>query len=236
MSLLQELQNKLPNLRGTLQGAFPMAQVSWFRTGGPAEVLFSPADEQDLIDLLKILPAEVPVTAVGLGSNLIVREGGIKGVVIRLSAKGFGQISALEDFQVRAGAASPDVRVAKAAAEAGVAGLAFYRGIPGSIGGALRMNGGAYERETKDVVVEARAVDRSGNMHVLKNADFGFTYRSTKTPPDWIFTEAVFQGEAGDRDTITKQMESIQEKREQTQPIKTRTGGSTFKNPPNGKA
>ncbi len=234
MSLFEDLQAL--NLRGTLQANLPMSEISWFRTGGPAEVLFAPADEEDLAQCLKNLPPDAPVTVVGLGSNLIVREGGIKGVVIRLSVKGFGAIVPQKDYRVAAGASAPDVRMAKAAAEAGIAGLAFYRGIPGSIGGALRMNGGAYGCETKDVLIEARALDRLGNIHVLKNTDFGFTYRSSAVPPGYIFTQASFQGAPGEREIILKQMEEIQDKRESTQPIKSRTGGSTFKNPPHHKA
>jgi UDP-N-acetylmuramate dehydrogenase len=236
MNLLDTLREKMPQLRGTLQGALPMSGISWFRTGGPAEVLFTPADEKDLAYFLNNLAPEIPVTVVGLGSNLIVRDGGIKGVVMRLSAKGFGAISGEGGFRVRAGAAAPDIRVAKAAAEAGIAGLAFFRGIPGSVGGALRMNGGAYHVETKDVLVEARAVDRNGKIHTLANQDFGFTYRNTVVPPDFIFMQALFQGTKGKREEILKSMEDIQQQRESTQPVKTRTGGSTFKNPPGQKA
>lgn len=208
-----------------------MRQISWFRTGGAAEVLFMPADEEDLSRFLKHLPQNVPVTVVGLGSNLIVRDGGIKGVVIRLSGKAFTGITVEDGFRLRVGAAVPDIHAAKAAAEAGIDGMAFYRGIPGSIGGALRMNGGAYEAETKDVLVEARAVARSGETRVLANAEFGFTYRSTKAPHDLIFTDALFQGFQGEREKILARMNEIQERREATQPVKSRTGGSTFKNP-----
>jgi UDP-N-acetylmuramate dehydrogenase len=236
VTLLEDLQKNMPQLRGTLQAALPMSGISWFRTGGPAEVLFTPVDEDDLAAFLRNLGKDVPVTVVGLGSNLIVRDGGIQGVVIRLSAKGFGAIMPESNCCIRAGAAAPDIRVAKAAAEAGIAGLAFFRGIPGSIGGALRMNGGAYHSETKDVLAEARAIDRIGNLHILKNSDFCFTYRNTSVPPDFIFTQALFQGKEGKREEILKQMEDIQGRRESTQPIKTRTGGSTFKNPDGRKA
>ncbi len=231
MSLCNDLSSRMPDLRGRLQSEFPMAQISWFRTGGPAEVLFTPADEKDLCYFLERIRKETPITTVGLGSNLIVRDGGLRGIVIRLSAKGFGDIKVESHQRLRVGTAVPDIHAARAAAEAGIAGLAFYRGIPGSIGGALRMNGGAYEAETKDVLVEARAVDRRGTLHILGNADFGFSYRHTNAPQDLIFTQALFQGTAGDKDTILKQMNEIQAKREQTQPIKSRTGGSTFKNP-----
>jgi UDP-N-acetylmuramate dehydrogenase len=236
VTLLEDLQKTNPGLHGKLTAALPMSGISWFRTGGPAEVFFSPADENDLAAFLKNLAKEVPVAVVGLGSNLIARDGGIKGVVIRLSAKGFGMIAPEDGFRIRAGAAAPDVRVAKAAADAAIAGLAFFRGIPGSIGGALKMNGGAYHAETKDILIEARAVDRAGKIHALRNSDFGFTYRNARVPQDLIFTEAVFQGTQGLREEILKQMGEVQEKRENTQPVKMRTGGSTFKNPPDRKA
>jgi UDP-N-acetylmuramate dehydrogenase len=171
---------------------------------------------------------------VGLGSNLIVRDGGVPGVVIRLG-RGFNEIT-VEGHRVRAGTAVPDVKVARTAQEEGLAGLAFLRGIPGGIGGALRMNGGAYGRETKDALVEARAVDRQGRVHVLSNADMHYTYRHCGAPEDFIFTQATFQGEPGDRDAIAAEMDQITESREATQPIKSRTGGSTFKNPPGQKA
>ena len=193
-----------------------------------------PEDENDLAYLLSRLPAEIPVTVIGLGSNLIVRDGGVPGVVVRLG-RGFNDI-AIEALNLRVGAAVPDVKVARAAQEAGIAGLSFLRGIPGGIGGALRMNGGAYGRETKDALVEARAVDRVGRLHVFGNSDMGFAYRYSSAPDDYIFTEAVFRGERGDPATIAAEMEKITESREATQPIKTRTGGSTFKNPAGKKA
>jgi UDP-N-acetylmuramate dehydrogenase len=212
-----------------------MTQLTWFRAGGPAQVLFMPEDEDDLAYFLAHLPAEIPVTAIGLGSNLIVRDGGVPGVVIRLG-RGFNDIVVEEGARIRAGAGVPDVKVARAAQDAGVAGLAFLRGIPGAIGGALRMNGGAYGRETKDVLIEARALDRQGRVHVLSNADMHYTYRRCGAPEDFIFTQALFQGEPGDRTAIAAEMEQITESREATQPIKSRTGGSTFKNPPGQKA
>jgi len=212
----------------------PLAELTWFRVGGPAQVLFAPADEVDLCYFLANLSAEIAVTMIGLGSNLIVRDGGVPGVVIRLG-RGFNDI-AIERLHVRAGAAVPDVKVARAAQEAGIAGLAFMRGIPGAVGGALRMNGGAYGRETKDVLAEARAVDRQGRTHVLTNAGMGFAYRHCGAPGDYIFTQALFAGERGDPAAIAAEMEKITESREATQPIKSRTGGSTFKNPPGAKA
>jgi UDP-N-acetylmuramate dehydrogenase len=221
----------LPQLRGRLTGAARLADITWFRVGGPADILFSPADEADLAYFLKAAPADLPVTVVGLGSNLLVRDGGIRGVVIRLG-RGFADLQALPGCHLRAGTAVPDVKVARAAADAGIAGLAFYRGIPGSIGGALRMNAGAHGTETTNVLVEARAVDRQGNIRVLSHADMGFTYRHCAVPPDWIFTSALFQGTPGDTGDILKKMDEVAAYRELTQPIKERTGGSTFKNPP----
>ena len=193
-----------------------------------------PEDEADLSYFLSNLPGEIAITVVGLGSNLIVRDGGVPGVVVRLG-RGFNEI-AIEGRNVRAGTAVPDIKVARAAQEAGIAGLSFMRGTPGGVGGALRMNGGAYGRETKDVLVEARAVDRQGRVHILTNADMGFSYRHCGAPDDYIFTQALFAGERGDPVVIAAEMEKITESREATQPIKSRTGGSTFKNPPGQKA
>jgi UDP-N-acetylmuramate dehydrogenase len=232
--IVSDLKSRMPALRGRLLANQPLAELTWFRVGGPAQVLFMPEDEADLSYFLSSLPAEVAVTVIGLGSNLIVRDGGVPGVVIRLG-RGFNEI-AIEGLNVRAGAAAPDVRVARAAQEAGIAGLAFMRGIPGGVGGALRMNGGAYGRETKDALVQARAVDRQGRVHVLTNPDMGFSYRHCSPPDDYIFTQALFAGERGDPAVIAAEMEKITESREATQPIKSRTGGSTFKNPPGRKA
>ncbi|MEX2034096.1 MAG: UDP-N-acetylmuramate dehydrogenase [Xanthobacteraceae bacterium] len=229
-----ELKSCASRLRGRLLPNQPLAPLTWFRVGGPAQVLFMPEDEADLCYFLANLPADISVIVVGLGSNLIVRDGGVPGVVVRLG-RGFNEIS-VEDHRIRAGAAVPDVKVARAAQEAGIAGLSFLRGIPGAIGGALRMNGGAYGRETKDALVAARAVDRLGRVHMLSNADMHYSYRHCGAPEDFIFTEATFQGTAGDREAIAGQMEQITESREATQPIKSRTGGSTFKNPPGRKA
>jgi UDP-N-acetylmuramate dehydrogenase len=234
-ALLEDLQAALPDLRGRLAAAAQLSEITWFRVGGPAEVLLTPADEADLAYALRAIPPEVPVFVLGLGSNLLVRDGGIRGVVVRLG-RGFGQIEALPDHRLRAGTAVPDVKVARAAADAGIDGLAFYRGIPGSIGGALRMNAGAHGRETKDCLISARAVDRSGNVHVLDNAAMGFTYRHCAVPGDWIFTEATYGGEPGDTAAILAAMNEVAEYREKNQPIKERTGGSTFKNPPGASA
>jgi UDP-N-acetylmuramate dehydrogenase len=232
--IVPDLKVKAPKLRGRLLPNQSLAELTWFRVGGPAQALFMPEDEADLAYLLGALPAEIPVTVVGLGSNLIVRDGGIPGVVVRLG-RGFNEV-AVEGTRIRAGTAVPDVKVARAAQEAGIAGLSFMRGIPGAVGGALRMNGGAYKGETKDVLIEARAVDRQGRIHTLKNADMHYTYRHCGAPEDFIFTEAVFEGTPGDRAAIAAEMDRITESREATQPIKSRTGGSTFKNPPGQKA
>jgi len=232
--IVAELKAKMPALRGRLLANQSLAELTWFRVGGPAQVLFMPEDEQALSYALANLPADIAVTVIGLGSNLIVRDGGVPGVVIRLG-RGFGNVT-VEDTRIRAGAAVPDVKVARAAQEAGIAGLSFMRGIPGGVGGALRMNGGAYGRETKDALIEARAVDRAGRVHVLRNADMGYSYRHCGVPADCIFTEALYQGERGDPAVIAAEMDKITESREATQPIKSRTGGSTFKNPPGRKA
>ena len=233
--LTADLKTKLPELKGRLSANVPLADITWFRVGGPAQVLFAPADEADLAYFLKGIPPELPVTLIGLGSNLLVRDGGLPGVVIRLG-RGFASVTAEPGHRIRAGTALPDVKVARAAAEAGIAGLAFYRGIPGSIGGALRMNAGAHGRETKDVLIEARAVDRKGNVHALSLADMGFTYRHSSVPDDFILTEALFQGTPGDPAAILREMEEVAEYRERNQPIRERTGGSTFKNPPDASA
>jgi UDP-N-acetylmuramate dehydrogenase len=233
--LESRLVASLPKLRGRLKAETPLKDLTWFRAGGPAEVLYSPADEADLAYFLSEVPAAIPVTVIGLGSNLLVRDGGIEGVVIRLG-RGFGEVAAEDGFKVRAGAAVPDVKVARAAAEAGIAGLSFYRGIPGCVGGALRMNGGAHGRETKEVLVEARAVDRKGNIHVLPVAALDYAYRHCGAPDDVIFTEALFQGAPGEPAKILAEMDEIAAYREEVQPIKSRTGGSTFKNPPGHKA
>jgi UDP-N-acetylmuramate dehydrogenase len=231
----ERLIARLPAVRGRLEPNFSLAPFTWFRTGGPAEVLFSPADEDDLADCLAALPADVAVTVIGIGSNLLVRDGGVPGLVVRLG-RSFSAIAVEEGWLVRAGAAVPDVRVARFALDHGIAKLTFLRGIPGSIGGALRMNGGAYGREIKDVLVEARAVDRKGAKRVLSNAEMGFAYRHCGAPDDLIFTEALLAGEAGDKSVIEREMNEITAAREETQPVKSRTGGSTFKNPDGAKA
>jgi UDP-N-acetylmuramate dehydrogenase len=232
--IVPALMAQMPKLRGRMIANQNLSDVTWFRVGGPAQVLFSPADEEDLAYFLSNLSPEIPVMAIGLGSNLLVRDGGVEGVVIRLG-RGFNEV-AVEDDLVKTGTAVPDVKVARTAADAGLSGLAFYRGVPGAIGGALRMNAGAYGRETKDALLEARAVDRKGKLHVLKNSDLGYGYRHSSAPKDFIFTHAIYRGEPGDPAKISAEMEEITERRESTQPIKSRTGGSTFKNPPGHKS
>lgn len=233
--IIPALREKMPELRGRLLPNQSLAELTWFRVGGPAQVLFTPEGEGDLAYFLARLPSEIPVIVVGLGSNLIVRDGGVAGVVIRLG-RGFSDIRIEPEHRIRAGAAVPDVKVARAAQEASIAGLAFYRGIPGAIGGALRMNAGAYGGETKDVLIEARGVDRAGRVRVFANADMHYTYRHCGASDDVIFTQALFQGAPGDPAEIAAAMDKITESRELTQPIKSRTGGSTFKNPPGAKA
>jgi len=225
-----------PDLRGRLFANAPLADATWFRVGGPAQALFSPADEEDLAYLMGALPLDVPVTTIGLGSNLIVRDGGIGGVVVRLGGRAFNAIEVADGCRIFAGAAAPDQFVAKAAATAGVDGLAFLRGVPGSIGGALRMNAGAHGGETKDVLVEARGVDRSGATRAYSNADMGFSYRRSSVADDVIFTRAILRGGPGEPAAIAAEMERITRAREESQPIRERTGGSTFKNPPGEKA
>ncbi len=231
-----DLKARAPDLRGRITANAAIAEATWFRVGGPAQVLFSPADEDDLAYFLTNLPAEVPVTVIGLGSNLIVRDGGVAGVVVRLGGRAFNAIEVMADLRIVAGAAAPDQFVAKAAAAAGVDGLAFLRGVPGAIGGALRMNAGAHGGEIRDVLVEARGVDRSGAIRVFANADMGYSYRHSSAPEDVIFTRATLQGRSGDPGAILAEMERITRAREASQPIREKTGGSTFKNPAGGKA
>lgn len=225
-----------PRLRGRIVQDAPLAEFTWFRVGGPAQFLFSPADEEDLAVLLSGLPSDVPVTAIGLGSNVIIRDAGLAGVVVRLGAKGFGGIATNGENRLVVGAAVPDARVALAAAKEGIGGLSFYRGIPGAIGGALRMNAGAYGGETKDVLVEARAVDRQGEVRRLSLADLRYSYRHCGLDDEVIFTGAVFQGAHRDPVELEAEMVSIMASREASQPIREKTGGSTFKNPPGEKA
>lgn len=230
----QHLIDRLPPVRGRLTENAPLDRITWFRVGGPAEVMFRPADPGDLAAFLEKKPEDVPVCVIGVGSNLLVRDGGVRGVVIRLGRE-FASI-AVEGHRLRAGAAALDLNVALVAAEAGLQGLEFLSGIPGTIGGALRMNAGAYGREIRDAIVEAEAIDASGHLHTLSPKELGLTYRHCGVPEDWIFTSAILQGEPGERTAITKRMQEIQSAREESQPIRSRTGGSTFANPDDPRA
>ena len=231
----EALVKRLPAVRGRLEANAPLADLTWFRAGGPAEALFTPLDETDLADFLRAMPKDIPAYVIGVGSNLLVRDGGVPGVVIRLG-RGFSEIKLEPGSRVRVGTAVLDVRVARFAYDNSIDGLTFLRGIPGTMGGALRMNGGAYGGETMDVLVEVRAVDRAGIVHVLSNADMKYSYRHCGAPEDLIFTEALMQGRAGHQPDILAAMNKITDSREATQPIKSRTGGSTFKNPPDNKS
>ncbi|MBC8338130.1 MAG: UDP-N-acetylmuramate dehydrogenase [Rhodospirillales bacterium] len=224
----------LPGVRGSMEADAPMARFSWFKTGGAADVLFQPADAADLAAFLKDKPADIPVTVIGTASNLIIRDGGVEGVVVRIG-RGFNDISIDGDI-ITAGAAATDITVARQARDAGLAGLEFLSGIPGTIGGGLRMNAGAYGSEFKDIFVDAEALDGDGTLHRLAVAEMGFGYRHSNVPGDFIFTVARLRGVPGDTDAITRRMEGIQAEREATQPLRTPTGGSTFRNPEGMKA
>ncbi|HEX6842423.1 MAG TPA: UDP-N-acetylmuramate dehydrogenase [Stellaceae bacterium] len=230
----ERLIERLPPVRGRLTENVPLAPITWFRAGGAAEVMFRPADVDDLASFLARKPADVPVTVIGVASNLLVRDGGIDGVVVRLG-RGFVDVR-IDGTTVTAGAGALDLNVALACREAGVAGLEFMSGIPGTVGGGLRMNAGAYGREFKDVLRQAVALDAAGNKHVLPLAALGLSYRHSAIAEDWIFVEATFAGEAGDSAAIARRMSEIQAARESSQPIRARTGGSTFANPPSHKA
>ncbi|HTW50805.1 MAG TPA: UDP-N-acetylmuramate dehydrogenase [Stellaceae bacterium] len=224
------LIDRLPPVRGRIVADAPIGPTTWFRVGGPAEVLFRPADEADLADFLKALPAEVPVTVIGVASNLLVRDGGVPGVTVRLG-RGFGAIDCAED-EISAGAGALDLNVALTAAQAGIAGLEFLSGVPGTIGGGLRMNAGAYGSEIQDVLVFADAIDRMGTIHRVAAAELGLSYRHSGAPEDWIFTGTLLRGRRGEAAEIAARMEDIRAAREASQPIRARTGGSTFANPP----
>ncbi len=238
--MMTRVCDMLPPVRGTLIREAPLKDLVWFRAGGPAEVLFRPADVDDLAAFIAARPADMGLSVIGVGSNLLVRDGGIPSVVVRLSSA-FGRIEILNSEagkrRVRAGAAALDGAVARAAADAGIAGLEFLRGVPGTVGGALRMNAGCYGREVKDIFVEAIAIDAKGNKIKLYNADMGFEYRKARgAGEDLIFVEAVFEGADDEPAAIRARMEELSANREASQPIKSKTGGSTFKNPPGHKA
>lgn len=235
MTAASDLIARLPRVRGSFQASAPIKDLTWFRAGGPAEVLYLPPDAEDLAAFLKDVPRDVALTVIGVGSNLLVRDGGVNGVVIRLG-RGFMNAKAEAGHRLRAGAGALDINVAKAALEAGLSGLEFLRGIPGTVGGGLRMNAGAYGREFKDVLVEAVALDRQGERVRLTNMQMGFEYRRSNVPADLIFVEAVFEAVPGEKAQIEARMNEITDARSATQPIKSRTGGSTFKNPPGHKA
>jgi UDP-N-acetylmuramate dehydrogenase len=225
----------LPPVRGSIIMGAPLKDLVWFRAGGPAEVLFRPADADDLASFLAAKPADLRVSVIGVGSNLLVRDGGIPGVVVRLSSA-FGKID-IDGTRVRAGAAALDGAVARAAADAGIAGLEFLRGVPGTIGGALKMNAGCYGREIKDIFVEATAIDGKGNKIKLSSAEMDFAYRKAQgAREDLTFVEALFEGTSDEPAAIRARMETLSANREASQPIKSKTGGSTFKNPPGHKA
>ncbi|MFD3262946.1 UDP-N-acetylmuramate dehydrogenase [Phenylobacterium ferrooxidans] len=227
-------RDELPTVRGKLLADEPLAPFTWFRVGGPADVLFLPQDEDDLADFLRGLDPAAPVTVLGVGSNTLVRDGGVEGVVIRLAGRAFGKIEPRGDNRIYAGAAALDALVAREAGKAGIAGLEFYRGVPGSIGGAVMMNAGCYGAETKDVLVEAYAVTRAGERVTLSNAEMGFSYRRSAKAAQGglIFTGALFAGTPDDPAAVEARMAQITARRETTQPIREKTGGSTFKNPP----
>ncbi len=232
--MMAALIDSLPPVRGRLTAGSLLSKVTWFQVGGPAEVLFRPADSEDLLAFLRDLPAAIPVTAIGVGSNLLVRDGGVPGVVLRLT-RGFASVE-VEGETLIAGAGALDVNVAKTAAAAGLTGLEFLVGVPGTIGGAVRMNAGAYGRETKDVLLWAEAADRQGRLHRLGPEELAFSYRSSALPPDWIVLRAALAATPGDPAAIARRMGEIQGQRSETQPIRSRTGGSTFKNPEGHKA
>lgn len=224
-------RDALPAVRGRLLRDEPLGPFTWFRVGGAAELLFLPADAEDLAGFLRGLPAEVPVTALGVGSNVIIRDGGVAGVVIRLAGRAFAGVE-IDGDRITAGSAALDAAVARAAARAGLAGLEFYAGIPGTIGGALTMNAGCYGSETRDVLISAWGYDRSGNRRDLSLVDFGYSYRHSQAPPDIIWVAATFRGRPDDPAAVQARMDAITERRETTQPLREKTGGSTFKNPP----
>jgi len=225
----------MPSVRGRLTPNAPLAPLVWFKSGGSAEWLFEPKDEDDLVSFLKDLDPRIPVMALGLGSNLIVRDGGVPGVVVRLG-KAFAKVETGADWYVTAGGGAPGIAVSSAARDAGIANLEFLRGIPGTVGGFVRMNGGAYGREVSDVLVTAKVVMRNGEVKTIGLLDLDYSYRHSNLPAGAVVIEALFQGEPGDPEAIGAEMDAIARAREESQPLRSRTGGSTFKNPPGHKA
>ncbi len=227
----------LPPVRGRLLFDEPLAPFTWLRVGGPADALFLPADEEDLALLMRALPPQTPVTVLGAGSNVIVRDGGIEGVVVRLAGRGFGEVAFdAQSAQLIAGAAALDAALARASAKAGLRGLEFFAGIPGTIGGALTMNAGCYGAQTADVLSACWGVDRTGARQVFTPGQLGFGYRHSEPPAGLIWTGAVFQGRSADPAEVEQAILDITRRREATQPIREKTGGSTFKNPPGDSA
>lgn len=229
--LLPQFSDWIGEVKGKLVHNQNLSDITWFRIGGPAQLFFMPADEADLKYFLSHLPVEIKVTVVGLGSNLLIRDGGLDGVVIRLPIRGFAQIEVLQEGQIQVGTAMPDIRFAQSMAKEGLDGFTFYRGIPGGIGGALYMNAGCYGTETKDRMVSLRGVTRQGKLIELTNADMDYQYRKSHAPEGVIFTSAIYQGFAGDAEELKERMANITATREDSQPTKHKTGGSTFKNP-----
>jgi UDP-N-acetylmuramate dehydrogenase len=225
----------MPRPRGRLTPAAPLAPLVWFKTGGPAQWLFEPADRDDLCAFLAALDPAVPVMALGLGSNLIVRDGGVPGVVVRLG-KPFAAVERVDETTLHCGGGASGILVSSTARDAGIAGMEFLRSIPGTVGGFVRMNGGAYGRETKDILVECELVLRSGETVTLPASELRYSYRHSELPDGAIVVAARFRGTPGDRQAIAAEMERIAASREETQPLRSRTGGSTFKNPPGHKA
>lgn len=229
--LLASLGDGVKDIRGRITPDAPMDRVTWFRAGGLAELMFQPHDIDDLIAFLKILPEEVPLTVVGVGSNILVRDGGIPGVVLRLSAKGFGFVELAGENRILAGSICPDKHVAAMAMDNGIGGFHFFYGIPGGIGGAARMNAGANGVETRERLIEVHAVDRKGDKHVLSNAEMGYSYRHSTASSELIFTSVLFEGYPEERAQIRAEMDAVRNHRETVQPVREKTGGSTFKNP-----
>jgi len=234
--LTVDFSSWISGVRGRLDSNKLLSAVTWFRVGGPAQLLFAPKDEDDLCFFLQNLPVEIPVRIIGLGSNLLIRDGGLPGVTIRLSGRGFSNIEVLPGKQMRVGAAMPDAKFAKTAAVSGIGGFSFYRGVPGAMGGALRMNAGAHGTETRDGLISVRAVDRSGNIVTISMDDMGYSYRHCSVPDNLIFVSALFQGKDMDPDFLAREMDEVTLYREQNQPVREKTGGSTFKNPDNNSA
>jgi UDP-N-acetylmuramate dehydrogenase len=232
--MIASLERTLPKVRGSYAQNAPLKDLVWFRAGGPADILFRPADIEDLCAFMATKPADLPVSVIGVGSNLLIRDGGIPGVVIRLPAA-FGKIERVGETSLRAGAAALDAAVARTAADLGIAGMEFLRGVPGTVGGALTMNAGCYGREIQDLFIEARAVDSRGLLLTLGVAEMGFAYRHS-APKNVVFVDTVLQGTLDAPDLIRERMEALVEQRESTQPVRSKTGGSTFTNPPGRKA